>query len=96
MGWLELAEATTWTGEAKVKPEAGELTVTPVGAGVGVGTGVGVGVGWGVPTVIVTGVLKTAPVESQACTTSKWLPGDTDTGVLICAELARNTLTLSR
>jgi hypothetical protein len=29
MGWVEVAEATTWTGEAEVDPVVGELTVTP-------------------------------------------------------------------
>jgi hypothetical protein len=28
MGWLELADATTRTGEPKIGPGAGELTVT--------------------------------------------------------------------
>ena len=29
MRWVEVAEATTWTGEAEVDPVVGELTVTP-------------------------------------------------------------------
>jgi hypothetical protein len=29
MGWVEVAEATKWTGEVVVEPLVGELTVTP-------------------------------------------------------------------
>jgi hypothetical protein len=29
MGWVEVAEATKWTGEPDVDPAEGELTVTP-------------------------------------------------------------------
>jgi hypothetical protein len=28
MGWVDVAEATKWTGEPEVDPAAGELTVT--------------------------------------------------------------------
>jgi hypothetical protein len=34
IGCPEDAEATTWTGELDVAPEAGELTVTPANAAV--------------------------------------------------------------
>jgi hypothetical protein len=29
IGWVEVAEATKWTGDPAVDPAAGELTVTP-------------------------------------------------------------------
>lgn len=29
MGWVEVAEATKWTGDPDVAPVVGELTVTP-------------------------------------------------------------------
>jgi len=29
MGWVEVAEATKWTGDPAVDPVAGEVTVTP-------------------------------------------------------------------
>ena len=29
MGWVEVAEATKWTGDPAVDPLAGEVTVTP-------------------------------------------------------------------
>lgn len=55
------------------------LLVTAPAGGLGKGdtgveVGVGVGVGADVFTVIVRGVLKTAPVESHACTTTLCLP----------------------
>ena len=42
----------------------------PRGVGVGVAVGVGVGAGVEPLTVRLSGVLKTAPVEFQACTTT--------------------------
>ena len=57
-----------------VTAPAGGVGKGDTGVGVAVGVGVGVGVGADVLTVIVRGVLKTAPVESHACTTMLCLP----------------------
>ena len=74
IGSVDFAAALKCTGEATVLPEAGEQTFTPTTAVVHpVGVGVGVGVG-AVPTLMLKGVLKTAPLESQACTTMLWVP----------------------
>src|SRR6476646_4491764 len=51
------------------------FTVVPEGAGVGVADGVGVGEGEELPTVSSIAFLKTAPVESHACTTVLCWPG---------------------
>ena len=72
------------------------FAVAPEGAGVGVADGVGVaeGVGVGVgeeelPTVKIIEFLKTAPVESQACTTVVCWPTATATEVLRLALFVR-------
>ena len=58
MGLDELALVTTCTGEATVAPLVGELMVTAPAC----------------LTVMVICDLKTMPFESQAWTTSTWLP----------------------
>ena len=55
------------TGEVTVLPGMGEHTFTPTVVAVQLGGG-------GVLTVILSGVLNTAPLESQACTTMLWVP----------------------
>ena len=75
--------------------------MAPAGAGVGeldgvgVGEAEGVGVGVGeeeLPTVKVIVFLKTAPVESQACTTAVCWPGVIVTDVLRLALVLLKTL----
>jgi hypothetical protein len=79
MGLDDVALATTCTGEATVAPFAGELMVTAPGG----------------LTVMVTWDLKTVPFESQACTTSTWLPVAMLIEVSILLEELLYTLTLS-
>src|ERR1044071_4293768 len=58
--------------------------ITAVEGGAGkplTGVGLGVGVGDEPLTVRLRGVLKTAPVESHACTTTLWPPADIVTSV---------------
>lgn len=75
------------------------FTVAPEGTGVGevdgVGEAEGVGVGVGeeeLPTVKIIVFLKTAPVESQACTTVVCWPGAIVTNVLRLALVLLKTL----
>ena len=70
----DLAAATKATGELLELPEVGEQTVMPAVVAV---QGPG-GLLVPLPTVIVRGVLKTAPVESQAWTTMLWFPDASD------------------
>ena len=70
IGRVDFAAAVKRTGELTLLPGAGEHTFTPTvvamqPAGVGVGA---------VPTVMLKGVLNTAPLESHACTTMLWVP----------------------
>ena len=67
----DLAAAVTRTGELTVAPGAGEQTVTPTFTAEHAP-----GLPW--VTVSVMGEdLSTAPLESQACTTAKCVPGFT-------------------
>ncbi len=59
----DLAAAVIVTGSATVAPAAGEQTVTPAVLAVQV-------LPVDEPTVMLTGVLNTAPLESHACTTT--------------------------
>ena len=62
MGLGEAAEAATWMGELTVELLPGELTVTAPEA-------------LAVVTLMFSELLKTAPLESHACTTTLWAPG---------------------
>ena len=70
----DFAAARKATGELLELLKVGEQTVTPAVAAV---QGPG-GLLVPLPTVIVRGVLKTAPVESQAWTTMLWFPDASD------------------
>ena len=81
----DFAAAVICTGALCGLPGTGKQMVTPTiaaaqpdggGVGVGVGLGVGVGVEPGV-TVTVRDDLKTAPLESHACTTTLRAPAVT-------------------
>ena len=70
----DFAAARKATGELLELPEVGEQTVMPAVVAV---QGPG-GLLVPLPTVIVRGVLKTAPVESQVWTTMLWFPDASD------------------
>ena len=90
IGLVELALATTCTGDVTVAPLAGELMVTPDAPGVGVGVAGGAEL-----TVIATVDLKIVFFESQACTTMVCLPAAMLTSVSILLAAMLYTLTLS-
>lgn len=85
----DLAAAVTCTGSDTVAPAAGEQTVTPVVLAEQLPGTVAE------PTVMLTGVLNTAPLESQACTTTLCVPVATDRLTFRLAALVAYTEVLS-
>ena len=71
------------------------LVTAPVGGLGKPGAGVGVGVGADPLTMIVRGVLKTAPVESHACTTTLCVPDAMASDVSSLLVEVKNALMLS-